>query len=207
MIWISNSAAAKCARNAVISSTSFIVKFFVKLSVTFNSCDIICISQYHRFADNNQTKQMARITRLLLTLFVLSSLRLVFSFADEREPKLSPRQTVFQWTQVYGVDMDSASDFTTLEFREGMTKKDWAARYSEIIKAIGYKHMGGEIIAELTEETKSMVVMKAKIMTVAGGVNQVEIYELLKLGGTWLINNITVKEESEFGKSRLDKEI
>lgn len=150
---------------------------------------------------------MTRIARRLVILFVLSSLSLGFCFADENEPNLTPRQTVLQWTQIYGVDMDRASDFTTLEFREGMTKKDWASRYSEIIKAIGYKHMGGEVIAELTEDTRSMIVMNSKIMTVAGGVNQVEIYELLRIDGTWFINNITVKEESEYGKSKLDKEI
>ena len=150
---------------------------------------------------------MTSIIRLLFILLVLTRLMLISTIADEKQPYLTPRQTVLQWTQIYGVDMDRASDFTTLEFREGMTKKDWASRYSEIIKAIGYKHMGGEVIAELTEDTRSMIVMNSKIMTVAGGVDQVEIYELLRIGGTWLINNITVKEESEYGKSNLDKEI
>ena len=150
---------------------------------------------------------MTRIIRFLLIQLVLSSLGAVPSYADEKEQYLTPMHTVSRWTGVYGVDMDRASDFTTLEFREGMTKKDWAYRYSEILKAIGYKHMGGEVIAELTEDSRSMIVMNAKIMTVAGGVNQVEIYELRKISGTWLINNITVKEESEFGKSKLDKEI
>ena len=138
---------------------------------------------------------MMRIIKYLLFIIIAFGL-FCNSIAEETGVKLTPRQTVIKWTQVYGVDMDRASDLTTLVYREGMTKKDWIARYAPTLESIGYKHMGGDIVAELTEDSKSMIVMHSKIMTVAGGIEQVEIYELLNSDGTWLINNITVKEKS-----------
>jgi len=38
-------------------------------------------------------------------------------------------------------------------------------------------------------------------MTAAGGMKQKELYHLRKVDGLWLIDEITIKEEEEFGKS------
>ncbi len=35
----------------------------------------------------------------------------------------SPKATVIEWTKQYGVDLDRASELTTLEFREGKPRR------------------------------------------------------------------------------------
>lgn len=102
---------------------------------------------------------------------------------------------------MYGKDLLKAAYLTTLNFRNDQSEEDWAFRYSNIIRQIKYEHLGGEIIDELTKEDKSLIVLQAKIMTAAGGMKQKELYHLRKVDGLWLIDEITIKEEEEFGKS------
>lgn len=119
------------------------------------------------------------------------------------EIKLSPKEVVLKWVIVYGqnLDLDRAANLTTLNFRNDQSEEDWAFRYSNILRQIKYEHLGGEIIDELTKEDKSLIVLQAKIMTAAGGMKQKELYHLIKVDGLWLIDEITIKEEEEFGKS------
>jgi len=76
------------------------------------------------------------------------------------EIKLSPKEVVQNWTQVYGKDLLKAAYLTTLNFRNDQSEEDWAFRYSNIIRQIKYEHLGGEIIDELTKEDKSRLTGK-----------------------------------------------
>ncbi len=61
--------------------------------------------------------------RVFLYLVIL----LFLSFLVKAEAN-SPQAVFLQPIQVYGKDCDRASDLTTLEFRDGKTKKDWAVQ-------------------------------------------------------------------------------
>lgn len=140
-----------------------------------------------------------RTDRYLFLAIVL--VFLLVSISSGEKVDLSPKEVVLNWTQVYGKDLLKAAYLTTLNFRNDQSEEDWAFRYSNIIRQIKYEHLGREIIDELTKEDKSLIVLQAKIMTAAGGMKQKELYHLRKVDGLWLIDEITIKEEEEFGKS------
>ena len=140
-----------------------------------------------------------RTDRYLFLAIVL--VFLLVSISSGEKVDLSPKEVVLNWTQVYGKDLLKAAYLTTLNFRNDQSEEDWAFRYSNIIRQIKYEHLGGEIIDELTKEDKSLIVLQAKIMTAAGGMKQKELYHLIKVDGLWLIDEITIKEEEEFGKA------
>ncbi len=120
---------------------------------------------------------------------------------------VSPTDIVKKWIEIYGRDFDEASELTTLSFRNGITKKDWASKISKIMESIEYEHLGGKVVAEITKKDKSINILQSKIKTIVGGSYQKEVYELHNIEGKWLINEIVVKEEDEFGESSLEKEI
>ena len=79
--------------------------------------------------------------RVFLYLVIL----LFLSFLVKAEAN-SPQAVVLQPIQVYGKDCDRASDLTTLEFRDGKTKKDWAVQVHRILTSVKYIHLGGNVI-------------------------------------------------------------
>lgn len=87
----------------------------------------------------------------LILLFVL------IPIATAQEESL--RAVVLRWTEVDGVDFDRASDLTTLEFREGKTKKEWAEKIARIMKSATYKHLGGKVIGEKIVGDRAMFVL------------------------------------------------
>jgi hypothetical protein len=107
----------------------------------------------------------------------------------------TPSEVVTDWIKVYGVDMDKASELTTLEFREGKAKQVWASEYYKALKSAKYKHLGGKVIEEKIEGDKAVVVLQAEIDTVAGSAKQKEFYLMRRINGEWLIDDIIVKEE------------
>ena len=107
----------------------------------------------------------------------------------------TPSEVVMEWIEVYGVDLDKASELTTLEFRDGKTKEVWASEYYKFLKSAKYKHLGGKVIEEKIEGDKAVVVLQAEIDTVAGSAKQKEFYLMKRINGQWLIDDIIVKEE------------
>ena len=111
----------------------------------------------------------------------------------------TPSEVVMEWIKVYGVDMYKASELTTLNFRDGKAKQAWAAEYYRLLQSAKYKHLGGEIIEEKIQGDKAVVVLQAKIDTIAGSAKQKEFYLMKRINGQWLIDDIIVKEEEVEG--------
>ena len=153
-----------------------------------------------------------RNRRYLFTLFLLLAVSCAkkapttLPSSSDAEEK-SPKAVVLQWIEVYGEDLDRASDLTTLEFRDNKTKKAWADKTSSILKSFKYKHLGGKIIAEKVNGDYAVVILDARIDTIAGGAKQKELYELKRIDGKWLINDIVVKEEELEDKNPYGKKI
>jgi hypothetical protein len=141
-------------------------------------------------------------TQLIALVFLSASLLFI---GCQKNPvlieshKQTPSEVVTEWTKVYGIDMDKASELTTLEFREGKAKKDWASEYFKLLKSAKYKHLGGKVIEEKIEGDKAVVVLQAEIDTVAGSAKQKEFYLMKRIHSQWLIDDIIVKEEEVEG--------
>jgi hypothetical protein len=137
-------------------------------------------------------------TQLITLVFLSASLLLA---ACQKNPVLiesheqTPSEVVMEWIKVYGVDMDKASELTTLNFRDGKTKEIWASEYYKLLKSAKYKHLGGKVIEEKIEGDRAVVVLQAEIDTIAGSAKQKEFYLMRRINGQWLIDDIIVKEE------------
>jgi hypothetical protein len=139
-----------------------------------------------------------RKTQLIPLFFLSASLLLA---GCQKNPvsiesrEQTPSEVVMEWIKIYGVDMDKASELTTIEFRDGKTKQVWASEYYKFLKSAKYKHLGGKVIEEKIEGDKAVVVLQAEIDTVAGSAKQKEFYLMKRINGQWLIDDIIVKEE------------
>ena len=131
-------------------------------------------------------------------VFVISILT---NISDAHDVNVTPKEVVQTWIQIYGKegDLERAVELTTLNFRDGRTKADWVYRYELILRQIRFEHLGGEVIDELTKEDVSVISLKSKINTAAGGAIQKELYHLKKVDGKWLIDDIVVKELENWG--------
>lgn len=123
------------------------------------------------------------------------------NISDAHDVNVTPKEVVQTWIQIYGKegDLERAVELTTLNFRDGRTKADWVYRYELILRQIRFEHLGGEVIDELTKEGVSVISLKSKINTAAGGAIQMELYHLKKVDGKWLIDDIVVKELENWG--------
>ena len=140
------------------------------------------------------------IHRIQIIALVFLSAFLLFA-GCQKNPVLiesheqTPSEVVMEWIKVYGVDMDRASELTTLNFRDGKTKEIWASEYYKLLQSAKYKHLGGKVIEEKIEGDRAVVVLQAEIDTVAGSAKQKEFYLMRRINGQWLIDDIIVKEE------------
>ena len=109
----------------------------------------------------------------------------------------SPQDIVKEWIKVYGVDQAKASELTTLRLRDGRTKEAWAEETSIPLKQIGYKHLGGKVLAETKNRgrTEMAVALRSIIDSIVGKSEQTEIYRLVLEDGKWLIDEVIVKDE------------
>lgn len=123
------------------------------------------------------------------------------NISDAYDVNVTPKEVVQTWIQIYGKegDLERAVELTTLKFRDGRTKADWVFRYELILRQIRFEHLGGEVIDELIKEDVSVISLKSKINTAAGGAIQMELYHLKKVDGKWLIDDIVVKELENWG--------
>ena len=111
----------------------------------------------------------------------------------------SPQDIVKEWIKYYGVDQSKASELTTLRLRDGRTKEVWAEETSIPLKQIGYKHLGGKVLAETKKKgrTEVAVALRSTIDSIAGKSEQTEIYILVLKDGKWLIDEVIVRDEVE----------
>ena len=95
------------------------------------------------------------VIRLLLCTAVSVSLHVAPAAADTR----TPREIVLIWTQLYGKDTARAAELTTAQFRKGKTVQKWAADIQLALSAIGYEHLGGEIVTDTLQDEVATVVL------------------------------------------------
>jgi len=141
-------------------------------------------------------------------LFLSFALVFVLAIIASAQKVLPPKEVVLKWVIVYGqqLDLDRAADLTTINFRKGKAKKDWAADYTDALRQLEYEHWGGEVVYEKIEDDTAVIVLQAKIMTAVGGTFQKELYQLKWIDGKWLIDKLIVQEEGEFGKDETGKD-
>lgn len=106
------------------------------------------------------------------------------------------------WIRLYGTETARAAEWTTPHFRNGKSVQDWAAALQPRRAAIGYAHLGGEIMSVHSSGACTMVTIQARIAAVDGISLQEERYLLKRERGQWLIDALEIAEEVVPGEKR-----
>ena len=113
------------------------------------------------------------------------------------EEPMTPREVVEQWLQVYPGNMTQAAELTTVEFREGLSKREWIDTQGPHLRNLGMKYVRAKIAHEEVIKAEAHIIVHAHIKTVMGDHPQDELYILVQNSlGQWLVNTVEVYTES-----------
>ncbi len=147
--------------------------------MTFKNTSILAIKEY------------MKPLRISIPIVLLISLHSFPAFASNN----SPEDVVKLWNQTYGIHQDKAAEITTLSFREGKEKKQWAQETYRMLKEIEFRYLKNNIIKKQIDNNSAIFTLQSLITTIAGKTLQKEYYYLIKDNEKWLINDIAVGEE------------
>ena len=135
---------------------------------------------------------------ILFTLLTLSLLLPAFAFSkDNTTPQgSSAYEFVQEWLKTYAIDHKRAASMMTKTHRSGMSEDAWVEMYAPYIDYVKYRHLGGKLISIEEEDLKTKITLKSSVDSIKGPVVQYEIYHLLEVDGSWLIDYIDIRDEN-----------
>jgi hypothetical protein len=95
-----------------------------------------------------------------------------------------------------GPCMDETAAYTTERFRDNKPKSVWVVDTWNALQQTSYEKLQDDIIGTRTTDTRAVVVVKARIKTLAGETEQKEVYYLIKKEQAWLIDELQVTDET-----------
>ena len=110
-------------------------------------------------------------------------------------PNLSPGEVVQMWTQLYAKDTAQAALLTTGRFRQWQEPERWAEKRRVKIMKVRFQHLGGEIAKTRISEKGATIFFNARVKTALGVITRLEVYDLRRIGGRWLIDAVRVTDE------------
>ena len=118
-------------------------------------------------------------------------------YGQAAEGPMTPREVVERWVQVYPGNMTQAAELTTVEFREGLSKREWIDTQGAHLRNLGMKYVRAKIAHEEQKKGEAHIIVHAHIKTVMGDHPQDELYILVRNSvGQWLVNTVEVYTES-----------
>ena len=139
-------------------------------------------------------EKMKALTSLKIIPFLLTFLLLGLNVCHAQHK--SPVEVVELFDKHYGGPlMDEIAAYTTSQFRENKPKSVWVVDTWKTLQEIQYERLNSSVIHSKIKDNKAIVIVEAKIKAVAGEVTQREVYYLVKVRETWLIDELVVTDE------------
>jgi len=138
---------------------------------------------------------MVSHTRSWIASLLISLLAILPMIALANDNTGSAHEFVKEWITTYGIHHDRAAAMMTTRYRGGMSEAEWVDVYQPALEAVRYKHLGGTLIRVDEDAHKAKVVLKSIVDSINGPVVQHEIYDLVKVDGTWLLDFIDIQDE------------
>ncbi len=108
----------------------------------------------------------------------------------------TPIETVEIWNAAYGTaEMDKCADITTAKMRDNKPKSVWVYDTWKQLDKIDYRKETSEIIRHKIENDSAVIIVQSRIYALNGYVDQKELFTLLHIDGTWLIDKLIVGDE------------
>ena len=136
---------------------------------------------------------------LLLLSFILSvnGCSIIISGSNNSDiPSKDPIEVVNLFFETYGTpQMDEIGPYTTAKFRDDKPMSVWVAETWKALKQMEYEKLEIKILDSKIKDKNAFVAVQAKIKTMAGEVDQKEIYSLILENNRWLIDDLVVTDE------------
>ena len=135
---------------------------------------------------------MKRACRIVPALIILLFPTFTLCHAQQG----SPVDVVESFSARYGgPGMDETANYTTGHFRDNRPKSVWTIDTWKALQQMEYRRIDGAVIDSKIDDNRAVVVLDARIGTVAGETNQKEIYYLIRQDRQWLIDQLQVTDE------------
>jgi hypothetical protein len=131
---------------------------------------------------------MKKISALIILVILL----IAPSLWAENSEVLKPVQIFIEH---YGKDMEKVADITTLEFRDGKSKLEWAAFTGKMLESFGYERLQSDIKQTVRHDDLAYVHVRARVDTVAASAEHDELYRVIRDGDVWKIDALEVVNE------------
>ena len=111
-------------------------------------------------------------------------------------PSKDPIEVVKLFFQTYGTpQMDEIGPYTTAKFRDDKPMSVWVTETWKALKQMQYEKLEIKVLDSKITDKNALVAVQAKIKTMAGEVDQKEIYSLILENNRWLIDDLVVTDE------------
>jgi len=108
----------------------------------------------------------------------------------------TPVEVVFHFGECYGTPcMDSVVELTTVAFRDNRPGSVWVMETWKDLHRIKYRHISSRVLDSRVRQNRAVVILQSRIGTIAGHVDQREIFLLIRESGLWKIDDIQVTDE------------
>ena len=162
--------------------------FFV---LSYRSCGIYSVS-------HGNTMKTSNTPWLLVLLLILSAngCSIIHGTTNSDIPSKDPIEVVKLFFETYGTPrMDEIGPYTSAKFRDDKPRTVWISETWKALKQMEYEKLEIKILDSKIKDKNALVAVQAKIKTVAGEVNQKEIYSLILENNRWLIDDLVVTDE------------
>jgi len=133
---------------------------------------------------------------LLPALCIIGCSIMIHGINDSVTPSKNPIEVVNLFFETYGTSrMDEIGPYTTAKFRENKPMSVWVAETWKALKQMEYEKLEIKVLDSKIKNKNALVAVQTKIKTVAGEVDQKEIYSLILENNRWLIDDLVVTDE------------
>ncbi len=135
--------------------------------------------------------------KLLKTVGVIATLLIAScSIPIHTKPAQTPMQIARTFLATYGTsEIGRIAEHTTAAFRGGRPKEVWVLKTWELLRQLHYRHPSGQIVKEMIDKDRAVVIVDSRIETAVGITNQREVYLLIRTPKGWKLDDLIVDEE------------
>ncbi|MDM8552686.1 hypothetical protein QUF72_21575 [Desulfobacterales bacterium HSG2] len=91
--------------------------------------------------------------------------------------------------------MDSITELTTANFRDGRPGSVWVVETWESLNKIKFKRVSSELQTCRITHGKAVIILQTRISTLVGYADQRDVYFLVRENGLWKIDDLKVTDE------------
>ena len=118
-------------------------------------------------------------------------LLIVPGMASPQSTPMTPGEVVELWLSVYPDNLERAANMTTLNFRRGISRRDWIDSQGPLLQGLRMKYGKGRILYEDIQGNEARVILRVKVSSWMGSEMKDELYSLV-MGeeGLWFIDRV-----------------